>query len=59
MKEKQEPRARKQDKNKEKKAVGQSKKAVARTQKRGRVVELCGGAFLRLDLLVTFGSSQK
>jgi len=38
---------------------GQSKEAVAQTQKRGRVVGLCGGAFLRLDLLVTFGSSQK
>jgi hypothetical protein len=33
--------------------------AVAQTQKRGRVLDLCGGAFLRLDLLVTFGSSQK
>jgi hypothetical protein len=40
-------------------ASGQSKGAVALTQKRGRVVDMCGGAFLRLDLLVTFGSSQK
>ena len=28
-------------------------------EKRGRVVALCGGAFFFLDLLDTFGSSQK
>jgi hypothetical protein len=35
------------------------KETVAQTQKRGCVVDLCDGAFLRLDFLVTFGSSQK
>jgi hypothetical protein len=56
--EKQELRVKKQVKKLEKNTSGQSKGAVAQTQKRGRVVDLCGGAFLRLDLLV-FGSSQK
>ncbi|NCD71579.1 hypothetical protein [Mucilaginibacter agri] len=41
------------------KSIRQSKRVVAQTQKRGRAQASCGGAFLRLDLLVTFGSSQK
>jgi hypothetical protein len=42
--EKQESRAKIKIKNK-RKSVGQSKEAVAQTQKRGREVDLCGGAF--------------
>jgi hypothetical protein len=54
-----EKRAKKQEEKQEKESIRTIKEAVAQTQKRGRVVDLCGGAFLRLDLLVTFGSSQK
>ncbi|WCT12647.1 hypothetical protein [Mucilaginibacter jinjuensis] len=52
-KESQESRVKKQDQSQKREALGQSKEAVARTQKRGRGVDVCGGAFLRLDVIHT------